>query len=76
MLAERIGNEHAAGKRAEPIEPGAKPHHLADDDDRGRLEPARLEIGGGARKRRLEHTLRIGGGVADDRDRLVAIPPS
>ncbi len=51
---ERIGDERAAGERAEPVEAGAQSHDLADDDHRRRFDAALGGIGGGARQGGLQ----------------------
>ena len=55
---------------------GAHAHHLADDDDRRRLDAARRDVRRGRAERRLQHALLVRRRVADDGDRLVGARPA
>lgn len=69
VMAERIGVEFASAQRAEPVETLPQPHHLTDDKQRrGRQAVRRLR---GAGESRLENFLPFGGGVGDERCRVV-----
>src|SRR5690348_3138293 len=54
QAARRRGSAIRERARHPRHKPRAKPHHLTDDDDSGRLDLGRGNVGGGAGERRLE----------------------
>ena len=66
-----IALQDAALKGAEPVEPFAQTHDIADDDDSGRLEIGSGDILRRATKRCFQHRLILQRGIAHERDGFI-----